>query len=214
MLTLAMLHELWPHGDDHVPGLLEGIAAAAADVFSGYLVPGDKSALVLAHAMAQFSHECGAGLEMIENLNYSAEGLLRTWPTRFTRDSAVRYAHNPEIIADYVYGGRMGNAPPPATDGWDFRGRGLSQVTGRHEYGRLGDMLQVDLAEDPDWVNDPAHALHAGFADFSICGCIAFAEKDDLEGVTRVLNGGLIGLPDRRAWLAKWKVALGAASLH
>src|SRR5215831_17080249 len=96
---LEALKSLWPHGDQHVAGLVEGMAKAAPSVFPKY---GLDSPLVISHAMAQFSHECGAGLEMVENMNYSAAGLQRTWPSRFGPDRAARYAHNPRIIADAV----------------------------------------------------------------------------------------------------------------
>ncbi len=204
-LTLPILERLWPHGNQHVPSLCNGIANAAAAVFPKYDI---FTSLVIAHAMAQFSEECGAGLEMVENLNYSAEGLMKTWPTRFGTARAATYAHNPEMIADSVYGGRMGNAPPPSHDGWNFRGRGLSQVTGREGYAKLGIRVGLDLIDNPDLVSDPEHALECGIADFVLCGCLPFAEKDDVNGVTHALNGGYIGLADRKAWLAKWKKEL------
>jgi putative chitinase len=208
MLTLDILETLWPHGDQHVPGLVEAIAAAAPNVFPNYGLTTD---LTIAHAMAQFSEECMAGLELVENLNYSAQGLLATWPTRFTATSAAQYARNPEMIADVVYGGRMGNAPPPSDDGWNFRGRGLSQVTGRDGYTALAAKVGLDLVNSPDLVQAPENALECGVAEFVLCGCLPYAENDDVKEVTLHLNGGLIGFPDRQAWLAKWKTALGVA---
>src|ERR1043166_7680759 len=123
----AVLHSLWPHGDAKVPGLVEGIIAAAPTVFPKY---GMTSPLVIAHAMAQFLGEGDAGLEMQENMNYSAARLLQVFPTHFTHDQAIRLQHNPRAIADQAYGGRMGNRPPPSDDGWNLRGQGLSHVTG------------------------------------------------------------------------------------
>src|SRR3981189_3474443 len=130
-LTLDIMQQQWPHGDQHVPGLVEGLVAAAPTVFAKY---GLTTPLTVAHAMAQFSHECGAGLEMVENLNYRAEQLRSQWPSPFT--------------ADMRYGGRMGNAPPPADDGWNFRGRGLSQVTGREGYAKLAEKSGLDLLDN------------------------------------------------------------------
>lgn len=201
-LSLAIMQRRWPHGDQHVPGLMEGIVKSAPTVFPKY---GLDSSLVIAHALAQFSHECGAGLEMVENLNYSAHGLMKTWPTRFGPSRAANYAHNPQRIADAVYGGRMGNAPPPSDDGWNFRGRGLSQVTGREGYGKLAEKTGLDLLDDPGMLSDPEHALECGVADFIICGCLPHAVADDVVAVTRALNGGLIGLAERRQWLVSWK---------
>lgn len=205
MLSLAVMQKLWVHGDQHVPSLLEGIATASTSIFTNY---GLTTPLIVAHAMAQFSQECGAGLEMTENLNYSAQGLRNTWPTRFNSSLAARYAHNPLMIADAVYGGRMGNAAPPSHDGWDFRGRGLSQVTGREGYQKLGAKVGLDILDGPDLVNDPVHTLECGVADFVLCGCLPHAREDDVLAVTKALNGGTIGLADRKAWLKKWKAAL------
>lgn len=206
LLTLA-LPKLWPHGDQHRAGLLEGIVASAPAIFEKY---GLTTPLLVAHAMGQFSEECGAGLELVENLNYSAEGLARTWPSHFTGSMAWRYAHNPRMIADVAYGGRMGNAPPPSDDGWQYRGRGPSQCTGKANYQKLAEQLELDLIDDPDLINDPARFLECGVADWVMCGCLPHAQKDDVVGETKALNGGLIGLADRRVWISRWKRELGA----
>ena len=201
-LNLDMMQHRWPHGDQHIPGLIEGIVASATAVFPKY---GLTTPLTVAHAMAQFSHECGAGLEMVENLNYSAQGLMNTWPTRYDEDRANRYAHNPRMIADLSYGGRMGNDPPPSDDGWNYRGRGLSQCTGKEGYQKLATATGLDLINNPDYLSDPDHALECGVADFVLCGCLPHAVADDVVGVTRALNGGTIGLQQRIAWLSVWK---------
>ena len=208
--SLAMLKQLWPNGDQHVPGLVEGIVAASTTVFPKY---GVAQPLVIAHMFGQFSEECGAGLEMVENMNYSEQGLLRTFPTHFTGTMAARYAHNPRMIADIAYGGRMGNAPPPSDDGWNFRGQGLSQVTGRAGVATLQKVLDAhdagfNVIENPGLIVDPQHTLECGVADFIACGCLPHAEKDDVLGVTKALNGGTNGLAERERWLALWKKAL------
>jgi putative chitinase len=205
MLTLDVMRQMWPHGDDTVEGLIEGVAAAAPTVFPKY---GLTSDLLIAHAMAQFSHECNAGLEVVENLNYSAQGLINTWPSRFNATNAAEFARNPQKIADQVYNGRMGNQVG-TDDGWNFRGRGGSQVTGRDGYTALAQKIGFDVVNNPDLVNNPANFLECAVADFVICGCLPFAVADDVNGVTYHLNGGYIGLDDRIAWLGRWKAALG-----
>lgn len=202
ILTLDMLQRRWPHANQHTPGLIEGVVKAAPTVFPKY---GYTSPMSIAHAMAQFSEECGAGLEMVENMNYSEQRLLQIFPTHFTGSMAARYAHNPRMIADIAYGGRMGNAPPPSDDGWNFRGRGFSQVTGREGYGKLAAKTGFDLLGHPELLSDPDHALECGVADLILCGCLPFSLRDDIVTETRHLNGGLNGLADRRAWLAIWK---------
>jgi putative chitinase len=208
-LELGVLRKLWPNGDQHIAGLLEGMAATAPNVFPKY---GLTTPLVVAHFMAQVSEECAAGLEMQENMNYTAQRLLEIFPTHFTPALAARAAHNPQMIAEIAYGGRMGNEPPPSTDGWVFRGQGLTQCTGRDEYAKLGQTVGFDLVSNPSWLIDPDHTLECGAADFvSVCGCLPFAKNDDVVGVTKRLNGGLNGLADREAWLAKWKIALSVS---
>jgi putative chitinase len=214
MLTLDIMSAMWPHGNARVPALVEGIVSAAPVVFTKY---GLNSNLVIAHGMAQFSHECAAGTEMQENINYTPGRACQVWPSRFssTADCFAKvgsFAGDPEFrtkLIDNVYGGRNGNRPG-TNDGSTFIGRGLSQVTGRGNYGTLGAKVGLDLVNHPELVNDPTNALECGVADFIICGCLPFAQADDVSGVTKHLNGGFTGLDERRLWLARWKTALGS----
>jgi putative chitinase len=199
------LRRLWPRGNSRIVGLIEGMTASAAAVFDRH---GIVSPLVVAHVMAQVSHECGAGTEVIENLNYSAGRMMAVWPSRFpTSAGAAPYAHNPRALANKVYNGRMGNRAG-SDDGWNFRGRGAVQTTGRDGYERLQEATGLPVAAHPDLVNDPAHFLECGVADFVLCGCLPHAKSDDVTNVTKRLNGGFVGLAQRRAWLALWKAAL------
>lgn len=219
MLTDAILRRLWPHGDSKVPGLIAGIVASAPVIFPKY---GLLSPLVVAHAMAQFSHECGAGTEMVENINYSAERACQVWPSRFS-SAAQCYARcdsfegDPQFhikLIDHVYGGRMGNAPYPAHDGSRFIGRGLSQCTGREGYEKLAKATGLDLVNHPELVSSPGNALECGVADFVICGCLPYAKANDIDKVTLKLNGGHIGLAERKEWFAKWNAALQGAQSY
>ena len=153
-----MLRHRWPQGDKYIPGLIEGIIAAVPTVFPKY---GLTTPLTVAHAMAQFSHECGAGTDMTESLNYSAQRLVEVWPSRFNSARAAEYAHQSQKIADAVYNGRMGNRIG-TDDGWNFRGRGLSQCTGREGYEKLAAKTGLDLLNHPELVNDPKTALECG----------------------------------------------------
>jgi putative chitinase len=204
MFTNEIMRNMWPHGDAKIPGLVDAIVDAASDVFNIY---GLTSDLLVAHAMAQFSHECSAGNEVVENLNYSAQGLMNTWPHRFDAAKAAAFANNQQKIANEVYNGRMGNREG-TDDGWNYRGRGGSQVTGHDGYFSLGQKVGLNLINEPDLVNNPKYFLESAVADFIICGCLPFAAHDDVSGVTFHLNGGYTGLPERTAWLARWKSAL------
>jgi len=97
-----------------------------------------------------------------ENLNYSAEALLRTWPRRFNTMTAAAYAHKPRMIAECAYAGRMGNKRPG--DGWEYRGRGYMQHTGRNNYVALARALGLPLEERPDLLLQPAIAMRAALA--------------------------------------------------
>ena len=205
MINLRMMVRLWPHGDAHMPGLNAGIASSAPTVFPKYGITSD---LVIAHAMAQFSHECGAGSELVENLNYRAAQLLHQWPSHFTPQQALAMQHNPRAIANQAYNGRMGNRPG-TDDGWNFRGRGAAQTTGREGYAKLAEKTGLDLLGNPDLINSPEHFLECGVADFVICGCLSYALHDNLYMVTERLNGGQIGAHQRAAWLVLWKNILG-----
>ena len=209
LLPAAVLARMWPNGDQHVPGLRAGIIAAAPIVFPKY---GLTNSLLVAHAMAQFSEETGAGLEMIENDNFTEAQLLRLFPSHFSGSMAERCQGNPRMICDIAYGGRMGNAPPPSDDGYNYRGRGLSQCTGKEGYEKLAAKTGLDVLDHPEILSAPATALECGVADFVLCGCLPYAEKDNVLGVTRALNGGTNGLAVREQWLVKWKAALAAAA--
>ncbi len=200
------LLRLWPNGDQKIAGLRAGMIATAGEAFARYHI---DTPLLICHVMAQISHECGAGHDVVENLNYTAGRMMQVWPSRFpSMASAAPYAGNPRALADKVYNGRMGNAAG-SDDGWTFRGRGASQTTGREGYARLARATGLDVADNPDLVNDPRYFMLCGVADFIDCGCLPYAKADDIAGVTRRLNGGSIGLASRKIWLGKWKAALG-----
>ncbi len=202
----TVLTKLWPNGDKRIPGLRAGMIANAAEAFATHDI---SSPLLIAHVMAQISHECGAGNDVVENLSYTAARMMEVWPTRFRTLAAARpFERNPRALANQVYNGRMGNAPG-SDDGWTYRGRGASQTTGKEGYQRLARATGLDVVANPDLVIDPRYFLLCGVADFVNCGCLPFAKQDDIVGVTRRLNGGTIGLAQRRDWLAKWKAALG-----
>jgi len=199
----AALYKLWPLGDTHIYGLRSAMVASAARVLPIY---GINTKTAMLQFMAQISHECGAGLEIEENLNYTAARMTEVWPSRFrTIGEALPYAHNPRALGNKVYNGRMGNAIG-SDDGYNYRGRGATQVTGKEGYAKLGQKVGLDLLSNPNLVNEPSKFLECGAADFNLCGCILPALSDDLYHVTLRLNGGTVGLAERQQWLTKWKM--------
>ncbi|WP_213954024.1 peptidoglycan-binding protein [Variovorax sp. dw_954] len=216
MITLKMMQTMWPQNTGVPPQpderLLECIASDAPTVFPKYDLTSDR---LVAHAISQFSHECGNGRTMTENIGYSPQRAAEVWPGRFSsaadclakvRCSAGDPAF-PTKLMDLVYGNRNGNRPG-TSDGSKYIGRGLAQATGRANYLKLGNLVGLDLISQPELVNQPEHALECGVAMFILCGCLAPAKADDVESATRHLNGGTIGLEDRILKLELWKNAL------
>lgn len=168
---------------------------------------GVDTRLRAAHFLAQVGHESRFG-PRVENLNYSAPRLRQVWPRRFTKSRARRFAHRPETIANTVYGGRLGNGGPETGDGWRYRGRGYLQLTGRENYRKYGRRIGVELETAPDRALEPAAAMAVALAYWKTRNCNRWADADDLKGVTRRVNGGLIGLKSRAALLARARKAL------
>jgi putative chitinase len=152
--------------------------------------------------IGQTMHESGAYKFLRENLNYSAKALMNTWPSRFPdMDTAEKYERNPEKIANKVYGGRMGNTEEG--DGAKYIGRGLIQLTGKENYKNCSDAIGVDLVANPDLLSDPQYAaLSAGWF-WNKRNLNASSDLMDIVGMTKKINGGVIGLEDRKAKINK-----------
>ena len=147
--------------------------------------------------IAQVGHESGQLTRLVENLNYSADGLMKTWPSRFDSVRATAAARNPEQIANIVYAGRMGNAAPG--DGWKYRGRGLIQVTGKTNYAACGEALGLDLINQPELLEQPQYAAMSAAWFWSANGLNSLADAGDLTKITQRINGGTNGMADRQA---------------
>jgi putative chitinase len=160
--------------------------------------------------IGQCAHESGNFKTLEENLNYKPEALMRVWPSRFPDLAiAMKYAHNPEMIANKVYGGRMGNGVEETGDGWKYHGRGLIQLTGKENYANCGSGIGVDLLSNPSLLNTPEYAaLSAGWF-WNKKGLNALADAGDFETITKRINGGTLGLEDRKAKIAKALSVLG-----
>jgi putative chitinase len=150
--------------------------------------------------IGQCAHESMNFTRLEENMNYSAEGLMKTWPSRFpTLESAKPYHRNLEKIANKVYAGRMGNGPEETGEGWLYHGRGLIQLTGKDNYTLAGDALNMDFIHSPDYVLVPKYAaLTAGWF-WNKRNLNKEADAKDFTGMTKKINGGTIGLDDRIA---------------
>ena len=156
--------------------------------------------LRLAHFLAQCGHESGGFKAVSENLNYSAKGLLGTFPKYFNAATAAQYERKPEMIASRVYGGRMGNGDESTKEGFKFRGRGYIQLTGKSNYSNFAKFIGEDTVANPDLVATKYPLASAAFF-FNSNKLWAICDKgsDDatVTAVTKRVNGGTIGLADR-----------------
>ena len=156
--------------------------------------------LRLAHFLAQCGHESGGWRATSENLNYSSKGLMGIFPRYFTPALAEQYARKPEAIASRVYGGRMGNGPEATKEGFKFRGRGYIQLTGKDNYSAFDKFVPEDILANPDLVATKYPLMSAAWF-FNKNGlwtiCDRGADQVTVTAVTKRVNGGTIGLPDR-----------------
>ena len=157
--------------------------------------------LRLAHFLAQAGHESGGFKAVNENLNYGAKGLLGIFKKYFpTEQKALLYERKPEKIANLVYGGRMGNGPEISGEGYKFRGRGYIQLTGKDNYTAFDAVVTENITENPDLVATKYPLMSAAWF-FHKNGLHKIADEgatdEVVTKVTKRVNGGTIGLPDR-----------------
>lgn len=176
---------------------------------------GIESEKQVAAWLAQTAHESGGYTMLKENLNYRAATLAACWPTRFAElgpdkkpkrnekgaliptKVAESIAGKPELIAPLVYSNRMGNGPAESGDAFRYIGRGLKQLTGKDNYTRCGAALGLDIVANPDLLLEPEGAALSAAWFWSVNKCGPLADADDFVGLTKKINGGTIGLPDR-----------------
>lgn len=165
-----------------------------------------------AHFFAQLDHESGL-VPKRENMNYSAARLLQIFPKYFNSVSANQYAGKPQLIANRVYANRMGNGNEASGDGYKNRGAGLMQHTGANEFKVLTARTGIDYASDPNKLLNMADALIAAIDYWNRLGLSNYADKDDLDSISDLINigrrtskiGDANGYADRKNKLAKYK---------
>jgi len=167
-----------------------------------------------AHFFAQTSHESGGFKSLSENLNYSADGLVKIFHKYFPDVAAATpYARNPEKIAKKVYGGRMGNGDEASGDGFKYRGRGAIQLTGKDNYAAFAKAIdRPDVLTNPDIVSgELAFESAMFFFDknklWDICD--KGINDETITALTKRINGGTIGLEDRKKHTYEYAKLLG-----
>ena len=176
----------------HIP---DAVIAQIPDTAAKFKI---DTPLKLAHFLAQCGHESGGFKVTSENLNYSVDGLKKIFPKYFPGNLAESYGRNPEKIANKVYGGRMGNGAEGTGEGYKFRGRGYIQLTGKDNYTAFGKAINEDISSNPDVVSTKYALLSAAwfFSKNCLHKCVD-ASDATVTSVTKCVNGGTIGLPDR-----------------
>ena len=177
--------------------------------------------LRVAAFLSQVGHESGGLALLEENLNYSAEALANVWPKRYAKtlqngvyaknpvgrylpsNLALQIARKPVLIASNTYANRMGNGSVESQEGWKYRGRGILQITGKSNYAELTLNTGIDFVSNPDLLKEPAYALISACFFWKNNNLNRFADKKDIESLSKAINGGLIGLEHRKALYAK-----------
>jgi putative chitinase len=164
--------------------------------------------LRILYCLTQACHESGSFIRLVENLNYSATSLRKTFPKHFTVEQAALYSRQPEKIANKAYANRMGNGPENSGDGWKYRGRGYFQLTGANNYKQFS----LDIFGDLNIFNNPdLVASNIVINIYSVCwfwnknNLSKSADQDNLAANTKILNGGSVGLTERQKILQIYK---------
>ena len=214
-ITAQQLLQILPNASQ-VAGVFVPVLNTA---MNRYQIVGTKR---IAAFVAQIGHESGHLTRLVENLNYSADGLANTWSSRYAEpDGKGKYVkvqvagkarnkpntlalsvdRKPEQIANIAYGNRMGNAAPG--DGWKYRGRGLIQITGKNNYRACGEALGLDLIAQPELLEKPQHACMSAAWFWATKGLSTLADAGQFDKITQRINGGQNGAADRQALYAR-----------
>ena len=150
--------------------------------------------------MAQCGHESNNFRVLKENLNYSATALDKIFPKYFRRAGrdAQQYHRQPEKIANVIYANRMDNGDTDSGDGWTFRGGGILQLTGRYNYTKFAKEMDMSAEEAVDYVRTKKGALDSACWFWDTNGLNKYCDAMDIVGATKRINGGTIGLDDRK----------------
>lgn len=194
MVTLELLQLLCPKTKKDVLAQYVDPLHTVAEYYEMY-----DNKRRIAGFLAQLAHESGGFNFVKENLNYSADGLRKTFAKYFPTDELAKaYARQPEKIANRVYANRMKNGDEASGDGFRFRGRGLIQLTGRDNYTRFAQSLGIGIDETIEYLETPSGAVASAGWFWDNNGLNQFCDKDDFITLTKRINGGTIGLADRK----------------
>jgi putative chitinase len=192
MITKEQIKESFPNSKDEI---VQALVSSLDSLKSKYEI---NTPLRLAHFLAQCAHESGGFRVVEENLNYSADGLMKIFPKYFKDKDVSQYARKPEKIANVVYASRMGNGDTASGDGYRYRGRGLIQLTGKSNYTSFAADSGIKTEEAVAYLSTPKGAVESAAWFWRKNGLNKLADTDSVVAVTKKINGGTIGLEDRQ----------------
>lgn len=194
MITVSQLKQLLPKNP-----YVEHWHHALSELFPEYDISTPRR---MAAFIAQCAHESGGFMVLKENLNYKAASLRKLFPKYFPNDQiAQEYASKPnkqEAIASRIYAGRMGNGNENSKEGYKFCGRGLIQLTGRANYQAFANSLEMSIDDVPEYLATFEGAAQSACWFWETNGLNKYADAGDILGLTKRINGGTIGLEDRK----------------
>lgn len=166
--------------------------------------------LRIAAFLAQGAVESGELRTLVENMSYSAPRIVQVWPSRFhSIEEATPYAHNPAKLGNNVYANRMGNGAPESGDGYKYRGRGFFSGTGKGFYQKTAGQTSIDFVGNPDLMATPHYAVLSACYEWKINKLNTLADTGNIKQISKIINGGYIGLSERMAYYNKAKQVLG-----
>jgi putative chitinase len=194
MITIDLLHALCPKTKNSI---LETYIEPLNTVGQYYEMFDNPQRI--AGFLAQVAHESGGFTATKENLNYSAKGLMTTFKKYFPDEAAAkRYEKKPAMIANRVYANRMKNGPEESGDGYRFCGRGLIQLTGRDNYTKFAQALDMSIDDTIAYLETPNGAVTSAGWFWDNNKLNYYCDRGDFVGLTKRINGGTIGLEDRK----------------
>ncbi len=212
MLTIKQFKEFAPH-TKYPDNWYEALFSAQTELGGVSLLKEYEidTPLRVAAFMAQCHHESGGFVYLSENLNYSAKGLLKTFPKYFPDEATAKaYANRPEKIANRVYANRMGNRDEASGDGWLHAGRGIIQVTGEENYRLFAMSLEISVKDASEYMQTFEGASQSACWFWEVKGLNKHADNRDLKTMTKIINGGFKGMDDRELQYARIRRIVGA----
>jgi putative chitinase len=193
-VTLDLLQHMCPHTKTSI---LEGYVEPLNTVAEYYEMTANPARL--AGFLAQVAHESGGFVAVKENLNYSAKGLMGTFKKYFPDEATAKaYERQPEKIANRVYANRMSNGDEASGDGYRFCGRGLIQLTGRANYTKFAADLDMSIEDTVAYLETPNGAVASAGWFWDNNNLNQYCDSGDFVTLTKRINGGTIGLEDRK----------------